>query len=81
MCVDNENQQSISWDSHTHHDSGLTGVHAELVPLHRARAVIVGTPELEAQVVMHLLFEKGFSPPMNKDEETGQPNRIFLHLP
>ena len=45
----------------THHHSGLAGVHAQLVPLHRPRAVIVGTPELETQVVVHLHLEKVFS--------------------
>ena len=45
----------------THHHSGLAGVHAQLVSLHRARAVVVRAPELEAQVVVHLHLEKVFS--------------------
>ena len=42
----------------THHHSGLAGVHAQLVPLHGAGAVVVGAAELEAEVVVHLHLRK-----------------------
>ena len=56
----------------THHHSGLAGIHAELVPFHRARTVVVRTPELETEVVVHLSLIKVFlcsSLGMNKDKQ------------
>ena len=56
----------------THHHSGLAGIHAELVPFHRARTVVVRTPELETKVVVHLSLIKVFlcsSLGINKDKQ------------
>ena len=44
----------------TNHHSGLAGVHAQLVPLHGAGAVVVGAAELEAEVVVHLHLRKDY---------------------